>query len=151
MHALAIASITLAAACAAAPPPTTPPPKQPPDEPVHPVANLGPAPTPDRKVLDHERACNEDADLWGCTIAGVFYHSGDEDEHIPMDVPKAARYLERGCAGKIAEACAVLILIYEGGYGGVAQDLDRANSLVMQLCGDGFDDYCKRVRAPVLE
>jgi hypothetical protein len=154
MHAtLAVAAITLAAACAAAPPPTTTPPpaKLAPVQRPEPRPNLGPVPTPDRTVLEHERVCIENADLWGCTIAGVFYRSGDEAEHIPTDVPKAVRYLERGCDGRIPEACALLIVIYEGGGEDVAQDLDRANSLVMQMCGDGFDDYCKRVRAPVLE
>ena len=114
---LALVALALAA-CHAAPPPATPP--------VTPLPDAAPAMS--KLALDNQRAC-EAGDAWGCTTIGVFYQLGDEAERVPVDPPKAAGYLERGCTGKVPEACALLIQLYQGGAAGVPQDLARVDAL----------------------
>jgi hypothetical protein len=89
--------------------------------------------------------------MFECTIAGLGYRDGDADEHVPMDGTRAVGYLERGCGGRIAEACALLIQIYEYGNPDVAQDLPRVERLEKQMCADGHTDYCHRKRGPLVE
>ena len=140
--ALAAIALTIAACHASSPPP----PIAAPAATATPAAPAGPTDA----FRAHERGCAA-GDMFECTIAGLGYRDGDAKERVPMDWTRAVGYLERGCGGRIAEACALLIQIYEIGNPDVAQDLQRVDRLEKQMCADGHPDYCHRKHGPLIE
>jgi hypothetical protein len=94
---------------------------------------------PSSRIVELERDCRA-GDTWSCAVASVYYHGGSTEDGIAMDWSKAVALAEPGCAAKVPEACAILILILESGGQGVPRDAARASDLVHRMSDHGVRD-----------
>ena len=133
------------AACASTTPTARPPVTVPPA--VTPTAGTtAPATAPSARMVGFERDC-DGGDMWSCSVAGIFYWSGAEEDHVPRDWPKAVARLQPACEANVPEACAAYIQILEAGGHGVQRDATRAREIVERMCAEGWDHFCTREAA----
>lgn len=74
-----------------------------------------------------------------CMIAGQMLQKG---EGVPADVPRAADFFAKACAGGIAIGCAIEADIRYKGEGGTPVDKARARALYEKTCGPEMLENC---------